>query len=182
MKIVNEAIKHLGPKSDEELRQSVKNLPFEQKMEFASENNLPWLAKEAEEDLNKHSKELPMDKKFFYAKKYKFDWLQKDAEKEFREKDYKIPKTFIALYEYLKKQLGDFDYEIDYLYGDNYNLKMLFSANNVHFLISQNVNTSLPEIKFAKKTGDVYFFTEGAYISEPKQMMAYIKAKIKQSK
>jgi hypothetical protein len=47
---VNESIKHLKPKSEEELRSSVKNLTLKQKFAIGIEENLEWLVKETIEE------------------------------------------------------------------------------------------------------------------------------------
>lgn len=213
--IIKEGIKHLGPKSEKELRDSVKGLSYPDKLEFAKENNLDWLKKEAEEELKKNYKDLPMDIKFRYASDYKIDWLKKageedfkkgnypleimfryaeeyaiewlkeEAEKKFKKEAYISP-IFKSIHEKLQEVIGqNFDYEIDYHYKNNYDLKFMIKANGVHFLIQEstrNSKTSPPEIKYAKKLDETFFFTDGVYLANTKQMMAYIKRKIKESK
>ena len=44
---INEAIKHLSPKSEEEIRSSFKNLSPQEKLETGSEEGLLWLVKDA---------------------------------------------------------------------------------------------------------------------------------------
>lgn len=186
---LTEAIKHLGPKSDDELRRSLVDLTYREKLYFAKENKLDWLKKEAEEELKKDYKKLPLHIQFEYAKDFKIDWLLKEAEKQFRKETKDISPTFLLLFEQLKKIIGeDFEYEVDYHLNGYYDLRVIFIADGVYFLLNQSTRENVqipPEIKVAKKTaGETtpFFFTDGVYISTVKQMMAFIKTKIKQAK
>lgn len=187
-KKIEEGIKHLGPKSEDEMRNSLKGLSYAEKLRFAKENNLPWLKKDAEEDLKKNYKDLPLETKFQYAQDYKIDWLKKEAENQFRKETENISPVFLELYEHLKKVIGqDFDYEIDYHLKGLYDLRIIFQANGVYFLVGQSTRQQHkppPEIKVGKKTAAEFaplFFTDAVYITNVKQMMAYIKSKIKEN-
>jgi len=180
---LHEAIRHLSPKSDDELKNSIKNLDVLEKLEFAQKHNLAWVKEDAEKELKRIINNLSIQSKFQIAKTYDIEWLQKEAKKEFKSKNHELSPTFIELYNYLKIQLGeDFDYDIDYFSETSWNLKMVFSAEKVHFMITQHIRISMPEIKVAKKLGDIYFFTDGSYINTTSKMMSYIKSKVKQLK
>lgn len=214
-KTMNEGIKHLGPKSEKELRDSVKGLSFPDKLEFAKKNKLDWLKKEAEEDLKKNYKDLPMEEKFRYATNYNIGWLKKAGEEDFKKgiysldvmfryaKDYDIEwlkeaaekklrkeayisPVFKSLHEKLQEVIGQkFDYEIHYHFKNYYDLRIVFQANGVHFLIQETTRdfkTPPPEIKYAKNLDGTFFFTDGTYLTNTNQMMSYIKRKIKESK
>jgi len=160
--LVKESIKHLTPKSEEEVKKSIEGMSPKQKMEFATEHNISWLKEQALKELEpKLKKQTPV---FFNL--------------------YEHLKSFLGTeYNY------DFEYYGGSTYGSkgdlDYNLRMTFSADKVYFLINQRgtgKNSDRAWIKVAKPKEKIHIFTDEEPIQTIDDLNNYLEKKIKEVK